>query len=270
MHIPVLAGPPPTRMQLSAQDFGVLNTPANFEQPDEVTEYFSLTAASNTRLSRKSVEEDDLTAPMILRRIRQPFTLAEVTVSVDFQVEWDQGGLVIFLGGHPAHSQRSLHRARSLRRPYVVVDPRLSRSLPKWARVALEMTGGELCISTLVANPKCGVDWASTPAFPHIFPDQMDMSMPSLRLKLERVGADLWVWFMIPETQFLAGYVPTPELVSRQWRKCREIVNFFDEESMKDDVWVGCYASRPIEVEAEAEGDVEEGLFVEFEDLEIL
>ncbi|KAK5945304.1 hypothetical protein PMZ80_002508 [Knufia obscura] len=251
-------------MQLSSSVYEVLNTPPEFEHSDEATEYFSLTAPSNTKLSRKSLEEDELTAPMLLHRKRQPFTLAEVTVSVDFQADWDQGGLVIFLGGHPVQSQQS---SRSLRRPYVVVDPRLNRTSHKWARVALEMTGGELHISTLVANPKCGVDWASTPAFPHIQGiHAADVSMPSLRLKLERVGADLWVWYMVPETQFQAGYVPTPEFVSRQWRKCREVVNFFDEQSMKDDVWVGCYASRPVE----AEPEIDEGLFVEFEDLEIL
>jgi len=255
--------PPNMRMQLSAQDFEVLNPPTDFEQPDEMTEYFSLTAASETRLSRKSLHEDELTAPMVLRRVRPTFTIAEVTVSVDFQLDWDQGGLVIFLGGHPAHLH---HINRSLRRPYVVVDPRVNRASHKWARVALEMTAGELGISTLVANPKCGVDWACTPVFPLHPHHAADGSTPSLRLKLERVGADLWVWFMIPETEFQAGYVPTPESVSRQWRKCREIVNFFDEESMKGDAWVGCYASRPVETEP----DHEEGLFVEFEDLEIL
>ncbi|KAK5309767.1 hypothetical protein LTR70_010013 [Exophiala xenobiotica] len=253
-------------MQRSESDFELLNTPPDFGQPEEATEYFSLTASSNTRLSRRSLVEDELTAPMVLQRKRQPFTLAEVTVSVDFQVDWDQGGLVIFLGGHPAQDRQFSRNSRSLRRPYIVVDPQLNRASHKWARVALEMTGGELCISTLVANPKCGVDWASTPAFPYI-PDvhAADIPIPSLRLKLERVGADLWVWFMVPETQFQAGYVPTPEFVSRQWRKCREIVNFFDEQSMKGDVWVGCYASRPIETEPEIES-----LFVEFEDLEIL
>jgi len=267
MHIPVVAGPLAMRVQLPSAVFEVLNMPPDFEQPDETTEYFSLIAPPNTGLSRKSLEEDELTAPMVLRRKGQPFTLAEVTVSVDFQVDWDQGGLVIFLGGHPAQSQQFSQSSRSLRRPHIGADPRLYRASHKWARVALEMTGGEIHISTLVANPKCGVDWASTPAFPHL-PNLhiAETSVPSVRLKLERVGADLWVWFMVPETQFQAGYVPTPEFVSRQWRKCREVVNFFDMESVKGDVWVGCYASRPIESEPE----VEDGLFVEFEDLEIL
>lgn len=266
MHIPVLERPRTPGMQRPVSRFELLNTPPDFEHLEEAPEYFSLTALSNTRLSRKSLVEDDLTAPMVLHRKRQLFTLAEVTVSVDFRVHWDQGGLAIFLGGHPAQNQRLSRGSHSLRRPYVVVDPQLNRASNKWARVALEMTAGELGVSTLVANPKCGVDWASTPAFPYVSNvHATDLSMPSVRLKLERVGADLWVWFMIPETQFQAGYVPTPEFVSRQWRKCREIVNFFDEQSMKGDVWVGCYASRPVE----AEPDVE-SLFVEFEDLEIL
>lgn len=255
-------------MQQPTSNFEILNPPADFEQPECPTEYFSLTAKPNTRLSRRTLMEDDITAPMMLQRLRHPFVLCEVTVSGDFVNDWDQAGLVIFTGGHPAHNQSFGTMRFASRGRLVVFDPQLNRPSSKWARVALEQTDGELGISTLVANPKCGVDWASTPAFPLVHPDHVsEMPMPSLRLKLERVGSDLWVWFMNPEMYSQIGSEPSPEFVRRQWRKCREIVNFFDNETAKGDTWVGCYASRPVEEESD---EVYDGLFVEFEDLEIL
>lgn len=265
MHIPVQTAQRATRTQLPATEFELINPPTDFEQPEDVEEYFSLTAPPNSRLGRRSPLEDEVTAPMLVQRLRHPFVLCEVTISADFQNDWDQGGIAIFAGGHPTQNTSFM---RPNRRSHVMVDPRLSRAPSKWARVGIELTNGELVVSTLVANPKCGVDWASTPAFPSVHPSEAgDMLTQRLRLKLERVGQDLWVWFMHPESHDSWSNTPSPEAVSRRWRKCREIVNFFDVEAVKGDVWVGCYASRPIEP---MDTCSEEGLFVEFEDLEIL
>lgn len=250
-------------MQLTASSYEVINMPTDFEQPDDVTEYFSLTASSYTRLSRRSPQEDEFTVPMILRRARTPFVLCEVTVSGDYQTDWDQGGLVIFLGDLPGQQQPG-----AFRRPHVSSALRLGNGSSKWARVGVELTRGELSITTLVANTKCGNDWASTPAFPLSRPNQRaDFSLPSFRLKLERVGSDLWIWFMMPDMSSDPLGIPTPEFVSRQWRKCREIAKFFDDAYVKEDVYVGCYASRPVQAENLPDDD---GLFVEFEDFEIL
>lgn len=273
MHFPVVTNVQHSSMQQPASEFEIINEPAGFEDPEEVTDYFSLTATSNTRLGRKTAQEDEITAPMILKRLTYPFVLCEVTVSADLQNDWDQGGLAIFAGGHPGQTRINQLRNPSLRRADILNGHRSNSGPMKWARVALEMNVGELNISTLVANPECGVDWASTPAFPSSHSDDLDSSIPSVRLKLERVGSDLWVWFMVPEApmHLNSTSAPTPEAISRRWRKCREIINFFDPYSAKGGVWIGCYASRP--VEADMVDDCphhEDGLFVEFEDLEIL
>lgn len=266
MHLPVQPASRPTRTAAPSTEYELLNPPRDFETPESVKEYFSLTAPSNSRLGRRSRLQDEVTAPMLIQRLRYPFVLCEVTVSADFQTEWDQGGLVIFAGGHPGQNMAQFQRPG--RHPYVMVDPRLSRRPSKWARVALELVGGELTVSTLVANPRCAADWASTPAFPSVHPSEAgDMLTQRLRLKLERVGADLWIWFMHPEFQDTYSAAPTPEAVRRRWRKCREVVDFFDIDVAKGDVWVGCYAGRPVEPDDCCSG---EGLFVEFEDFEVL
>lgn len=266
MHIATSPRRQRRRIPVRSPHFEILNAPADFDEPANPYEYFSLTAVSNTRLCRKTLTCDDLTAPMVVKRLRHQFVLCEVTVSGDFVNDWDQGGLVIFLGGHPANNQAPSTRFTNRQR-YEVVDPQLTKPSAKWARVALELSNGELCVSSLAANPGCGVDWASTPAFPHLsLAESSDLSMPSLRLKLERVGKDLWVWYMNPDS-WSPREEPTPDHVRRQWRKCREIVNFFDDENSKGDAFVGCFASRPVEAE---DDHIQDGLFVEFEDLEIL
>ena len=259
--------PRPSVIRLAEHDLEVLNPPADFEHPIDPNDYFSLTAAPNTRLGRRGADTDDITAPMALRRLRYPFVLCEVTVSIDFEADWDQGGLVIFAGGHPTFNPRQT-ASRAQRGPYIVVDPSLHRGPEKWARVALELMAGELHVSTLVANRKCGADWASTPAL--LNSHTRHALVTSTRLKLERVGFDLWIWYMVQDVQSSDSTAPSPEVVSRQWRKCREVINFFDREVTKGGVWVGCYASRPIEADRSDDRHPGNGLFAEFEDLTIL
>lgn len=251
-------------MQLPVNEFEILNAPHEFEQPEDFKEYFTLTALADTRLSRRSPLQDDITAPMVLKRLSYPFVVCEATVTTDFQTDWDQGGLVIFAGGHPT---RPVSQARSLRTRHSVLHSSTYGS-EKWARVALELIAGEVCISTLVANPNCDVDWASTPIAPCSRIGQI--SNPSTRLKLERVGQDLWVWYKVQDVYYSSSHSPTPESVSRQWRKCRQVVNFFDAASVKGGMWVGCYASRSVQSESLQGYAQENGLFVEFEDLTIL
>ena len=61
---------------------------------------FILAAPPNTDLWRKPPTEDTSTAPVLYTALRAPFIAAEVRVSADWELEWDQGGLVIF-GGMP-------------------------------------------------------------------------------------------------------------------------------------------------------------------------
>src|SRR5690349_9124253 len=80
-------------------------TPLNVSD-DLVPEWlgsFTLAAPPNTDLWRKPPSGDVSTAPILYTALRNPFIAAEVTVSADWELEWDQGGLVIFAGTPPGH-----------------------------------------------------------------------------------------------------------------------------------------------------------------------
>lgn len=258
-------------MDLFDVRFTAHNVNSEFQQPENISDYFHLTAPPNTKIWRKPGDQDDTTAPMILTTLEQPFILAEVTVSAEFEMDWDQGGLVIFAGsapGQPSPPSALLRRRR----------PRIPGHLAqgtsgKWVKAGLEFTGGELGLSTVVANPSCGSDWSFIPAFPHLSPEEaFSMHMPSLRIKFERVGDDLWVWYRLPDSSATSNAYRSPEMACAGWKKAREVMGFFYGIEAKSGVWVGCYASRPAEFETEDDGSSqdEDGLFVEFEDLEIL
>lgn len=265
MHLPEYASTRSRRMEQLNSRFRAHNVSSNFQPPENVMEYFSLIAPPDSAIGRASPREDEITAPMILTKLNRAFTCCEVTISADFEMDWDQGGLVIFSGGAPRSQQSVASPGRS---PYIFVERQLNAQRGKWAKVGLEFTGGELGVSAVVANPNCGADWSFTPAFPLMTPrDALHMAMPSVRVKLERVGSDLWVWYRIPDETPMPLTSRSPEVMSRQWKKCREIHSFFEDEGLKGGVWVGCYASRPMDLEEPTEDD---GLYVEFEDLEIL
>lgn len=84
--------------------FTTLNLPRNYDLPESL-EYFTLSAAPNTDLWRKPPDRETSTAPIIFTSLRRPFVIAEVTVTADWEMEWDQGGLVIFAGSSPAAPQ---------------------------------------------------------------------------------------------------------------------------------------------------------------------
>jgi regulation of enolase protein 1 (concanavalin A-like superfamily) len=250
-------------MDLSETRFIAHNLLGDFEQPEDISEYFSLTAPSNSTLWRKPIAGDDVSAPMILTRLTQPFILAEVTVTSEMDVEWDQAGLVIFVGMTP--NDATVPNSRRRRRS------QLERTEPqtgKWLKVGLELADEDVGVATAVAQPNCGPDWSFTPVFPDANPDsQYSLRRSSLRVKLEKVGQDLWVWYRIPESSSVPSTYRSPDEVSRDWKKARELSEFFMGVEVKSGIWVGCYASRPLEMD---EGDGKSELFVEFEDLEIL
>lgn len=263
--------PAPCRpIDLADGRFKAYNVDNTFDQPDNIQEYLSLFAPPDSKISRTLPEADEVNVPMVLTKLGSPFVLAEVTVSADFEMDWDQGGLIIFAGAPPCQQNEAVSQV--IRHRPLSGGVGMYRSLPqqrgKWAKVGLEFTGGELGVSTVVANPNCGADWAFTPAFPSLSPrEAFSMTMPSLRVKLERVGNDLWVWYRIPDDPPAALTARTPGIMSRNWKKCREVTGFFDGMTTKSGTWVGCYASRPMDLEDACE---EDGLFVEFEDLEVM
>lgn len=266
-------------MELGCPGFTAINVSSNFEQPEDLHEYFSLQAPPNTSIWRKPSASDDTSAPMVLKHLQQSFMLAEVTVSADFAMEFDQAGLVIFVGSLPNPSiQRS---------PTVTRNARYSRpgtdtlATGKWAKAGLELIGGELHAASVVAISSCGADWSSSARMPSSSTpfDLYSPTAQSLRIQFERVEESLRIWYQIPSLAPgpLSHDQPSnfdrargPEDACSGWKKMREIMGFFSGLEQKGNVWVGCYASRPMDFEQTSSWYEVDELVAEFEDLDIL
>ncbi|KAF4313651.1 hypothetical protein GTA08_BOTSDO00590 [Botryosphaeria dothidea] len=231
---------------------------------------FTLSAPPNTDLWRKPPSSDTSTAPILYTALRNPFVAAEVTVSADWELEWDQAGLVIFAGAPPGRIGGSRQSAAPAAAPPAQqpaapapAQPQQQDAPPpaytppepvsKWVKVGLEFSNNE-CHATSVCATSDGADWALT-------------SLPShrgrrsdLRVKMERIGYALWVWY----EDDVSG-----------WKKLREVTWFFWGVEDKA-VRVGVYASRPANLGAthyeRRHGGprvTQRNLLVEFEGLEI-
>ncbi|KAK4981752.1 hypothetical protein LTR66_009742 [Elasticomyces elasticus] len=217
---------------------------------------FNLSAPPNTDLWRKPPSYDTSTAPILYTALRYPFCAAEVTVSADWELEWDQAGLCIFAGVPPGrlvsgtthhHPRRSsLEHAADLLPIYPTLPP-----ASKWVKAGLEFSNN-VCHMTSVCAVGEGADWTLAP-LPYYHARRSD-----LRIKLERIGYALWIWY---------------EDARLGWRKVREITYFFWGVSDKA-VRVGVYASRPANFDFTPGGRRNSGsrdgnLRVEFDGLEI-
>ncbi|PLB51248.1 hypothetical protein P170DRAFT_353801 [Aspergillus steynii IBT 23096] len=246
-------------MPPAGSSFTALNLPSTFALP-RCMEYFTLTAGPNTDLWRKPPNGDTSTAPIVFTSLRNPFVVAEVTVSADWEMEWDQGGLVIFAGAAP----QSFSSETGL----------LSPTRPcKWVKAGMEFSSGTVNASSVSATAD-GADWCLSPL--NLTDAAPASARHSLRIKLERIGHSLWIWYQVPSA---SPYARTPSAVSSTWKKLREVTWFFYGVEDKF-VHVGVYASRPNNLSrgdtmwemmngAGTDSSVGDGLVVEFEDLEI-
>lgn len=262
-------------MPPSGSSFTALNLPADFTIP-QCMEYFTLTAGPNTDLWRKPPNGDTSTAPILFTSLRNPFLVAEVTVTADFEMEWDQGGLVIFAGSAPQSiSSDTVPLVRSNR--FGGNNPQNSRPC-KWVKAGMEFCSGAINVSSVSATAD-GADWCLSPLSTS---DRGPSAVHSLRLKLERVGHSLWVWYQVPT---ISPYATSPSAVGSTWKKMREVTWFFYGVEDKF-VHVGVYASRPANIQrsstvwgmthrpalgsSSSAPGIGDHLVVEFEDLEIL
>lgn len=254
-------------MPPDGSSFTTLNLPPTFTLP-RCMEYFTLTAGPNTDLWRKPPNGDTSTAPIVFTSLRHPFVLAEVTVSADWEMEWDQGGLVIFAGAAPqSFSSDSPTRAPGL----------LSGPHPpcKWVKAGMEFSSGTVNASSVSATAD-GADWCLSP----LAQSTQGPPIHSLRIKLERIGHALWIWYQVPSA---SPYALSPGAVGSTWKKLREVTWFFYGAEDKF-VHVGVYASRPtnisrgqtmwdtmhgLSLDGSPAATSVDGLVVEFEDLEI-
>lgn len=253
-------------MPPDSSSFTALNFPNDASIP-EFMGSFSLAAPPNTDLWRKPPSRDTSTAPILYTALRNPFIAAEVTVSADWELEWDQGGLVIFAGAPPGRvatitpetpdsasststssspSTGTSSSAATPTNPSTPAAPAANTSagqqpgsvtqrqrgapppyMPpapasKWVKVGLEFCNGA-CHATSVVATSDGADWALTALPPH------HARRSDLRVKIERIGYALWVWY----DDEVSG-----------WKKLREVTWFFWGVEDKA-VRVGVYASRP-------------------------
>jgi regulation of enolase protein 1 (concanavalin A-like superfamily) len=207
---------------------------------------------------------------MILTHLTHPLVIAEVTITAVFEMEWDQAGLIVFTGAPPTHSPTTRRRRRH--------DEDSEEG--KWVKAGLEFTGGAMNTSSVVATSASGGDWCLSPLMgADALADDYDHVAYSLRVKFERIGDALWIWYRDVGGPSSSTSPTTPEAAYASWRKLREVNGFFRGVEMKGDVWVGCYASRPVDFVAGEDWDERfgmpesgegRGLMVEFEDLEIL
>ncbi|KAJ5239193.1 Protein of unknown function DUF1349 [Penicillium chermesinum] len=256
-------------MPPDGSSFTPLNLPPDFALP-QCMEYFTLTAGPNTDLWRKPPNGDTSTAPIVFTSLRHPFVVAEVTVSADWEMEWDQGGLVIFAGAAPqAFTESALGVRRAGSGP---------PSAPcKWVKAGMEFSGGTVNASSVSATAD-GADWCLSP----LGQTHATQMAQSLRIKLERIGHALWIFYQVPS---VSPYGQTPGAVGSTWKKLREVTWFFYGVEDKF-VHVGVYASRPtglgrggtmwdamhglsLDHSIATGSGSHDGLVVEFEDLEI-
>jgi len=162
---------------------------------------------------------------------------------------------------------------RRRRRPSLIHDD--NPECGKWVKAGLEFTGGTLHASSVVATSPSGADWSLSPLFPPgNFHESLSSDASSLRIKFERIGEALWIWYRNPAAS--SFWVPrSPEIASAGWTKMREVMGFFSGVESKGGVWLGCYASRPMDFMTSsswegADDGLGRGLTVEFEELEIL
>ena len=233
-------------------------THQHFQYNETFQEYFSLSAPPDTKIWRKPGSQDNTSAPMVLTSLHQPFILAEVTVSVDLDIEGDQAGLVIFAGASPSTAiGPSLRR----RRTPCLLNGQVEDLNGRWAKASVELSNGEPVMSSTVANPGCGPDWTLTPLCPCD-----EGQMQALRVKLEKVDDSLWIWYKIPDSSALSCEFRSVAEASMEWRKVREVSGFFNGVDSKYGLTIGCYVSRPMPLE----DDEKNVLFAEFEDLDVM
>ncbi|KAI9737171.1 MAG: hypothetical protein M1834_000764 [Cirrosporium novae-zelandiae] len=175
-------------MSPDGSSFTPLNLPRDHPIPHN-TSYLTLHAPPNTDLHRKPPSQETSTAPVLYTTLLHPFITANVTLTLDYELEWDQGGLVIFAGSPPSPPASTPtptipNTNPNAPPPYTLPQPHPSA----WVKASLEYTCG-LPHVTSVSTTTIGSDISLSPLPPHT---------RSLRLKLERIGFALWIWYSLP------------------------------------------------------------------------
>ena len=253
--------------------FNALNT-----SPSSIPEWmgsFTLSAPPNTDLWRKPPGRDTSTAPILYTVLRQALTSAEVTISADWELEWDQGGLVIFAGTPPGQVITTSSQQAGLPRQAEPLDthqvegfnwrdqPHLQMRHPcvrhgqqreeEQFSIPLESSPPPAYETSVPLSKwvKVGIEyrngdcWVTSVCATAEGADWAATSLPptvarrrELCVRLERVGYALWLWYEIDSP---TGRNRTS---TTEWRKLREFTGFFYAVEDKA-VRVGVWACRP-------------------------
>jgi regulation of enolase protein 1 (concanavalin A-like superfamily) len=236
--------------------FQSLNIPAD-DVPNDIS-MFSLNAQPQTTLWRRPPGTDTSTAPVFFRQLRFPFVSAEVTVYAEWSLEWDQAGLVLFVGEPSRNDAPSEPPSIPIGGNPSARPPMNSEELPpyprpstsKWVKFGLEYSNNR-CHVSVTRSTEHGCDW-SLSALPHYQCERDD-----LQIKFERIGIALWLYY---HDQV------------KGWKRLREISDFFYGVNDKN-VYVGVYASRPANFDSPFNNhhteSIDRELRVEFQDLRI-
>lgn len=227
---------------------------------------------------------------MLYSALRYPFVVAEVTVSAHWECEWDQAGLIIFNGVEPNEApQPPPVQLNTFHATRIRAEPPPG----KWVKAGLQFTAGRLQASSVVASSDgSDLSLSPLPLQDHSHSSYQPSTFSSLRIKFERIGPNLWIWYKHPNENSMPDTCPnsgqgqgspsdSPEAASEGWLKLREVGNFFPGGLEDKATWIGVYASRPFRGTSgglvwdlmhgsrDGDGDGGRGLTVEFEDLEI-
>jgi len=225
---------------------------ARQEALPENTDSFELTARAETDIWRRPPGVDVSTAPALLTSLHSTFSYAEVTVFADWALEWDQAGLILFIGtppGNKASEDDEENDNDSSHEPpaYPTASP------TRWIKVGLEYQDN-ICYASSTQATNDGADRCLAMLPPY------QQRAGDLRVKFVKMRDTLWVHY----EDVLVG-----------WRKLREVTSFFTGVEPKS-VTVGVYAARPASFQtavtpwnAREVESMDRELRVEFMDLKI-
>jgi len=151
------------------------------------------------------------TAPVVCRRVKKScFSLARVTVSAKWTLQFDQGGLVVTIP--------TLNNANP-----DASSGNVAESHPAWVKVGIEVNDGAPCVSIVGKSRNGWCDWSLVPL-------EKSSEAVSATLELTRFKNALMVWLSKEGSRVLIRKVP--------WV-------FLDDEALSDDMLVGIYAAQP-------------------------
>ncbi|KAJ5567704.1 AP complex mu/sigma subunit [Penicillium sp. DV-2018c] len=133
-------------------------------------------------LAQTTKRRNNSRTPIVYTTLRHPFVVAEVTVSRRLGTRMGPR--------RPGDLHHTLTETTSLR-------SRTSRPPCKWVKADVELSSGTVNASSVRATAN-GADWCLSPLAQGETGPGVGIVINSLRIKVERVGDALWIWYQVP------------------------------------------------------------------------